>query len=131
MADTRRPLSPHMQVYRWQVQMVTSILHRATGIALAVGTLLVICGLLDLAAGEDSFNHFKSMIGSPLGIVLMIGWSWALFYHLCNGIRHLIQDAGAGYAIAQFVRSSWLSVIGSIVLTLLVWAYVLTTGGAA
>jgi succinate dehydrogenase / fumarate reductase cytochrome b subunit len=120
-----------MQVYRWQVQMVTSILHRATGIALAVGSLLVICGLLDLAAGEDSFNHFKSMIGSPLGMVLLIGWSWALFYHLCNGIRHLIQDAGAGYAIAQFVRSSWLSVIGSIVLTLLVWAYVLTTGGAA
>jgi succinate dehydrogenase / fumarate reductase cytochrome b subunit len=131
MADTRRPLSPHMQVYRWQVQMVTSILHRATGIALAVGSLLVICGLLDLAAGEDSFNHFKSMIGSPLGMVLLIGWSWALFYHLCNGIRHLIQDAGAGYAIAQFVRSSWLSVIGSIVLTLLVWAYVLTIGGAA
>jgi succinate dehydrogenase / fumarate reductase, cytochrome b subunit len=131
MADTRRPLSPHMQVYRWQVQMVTSILHRATGIALAVGSLLVICGLLDLAAGEDSFNHFKSMIGSPLGMVLLIGWSWALFYHLCNGIRHLIQDAGAGYAIPQFVRSSWLSVVGSVVLTLLVWAYVLTAGGAA
>jgi succinate dehydrogenase / fumarate reductase, cytochrome b subunit len=131
MADTRRPLSPHMQVYRWQVQMVTSILHRATGIALAVGSLLVICGLLSLAAGEDSFNHFKSMIGSPVGLVLLIGWSWALFYHLCNGIRHLIQDAGAGYAIAQFVRSSWLSVVGSIVLTLLVWAYVLTAGGAA
>jgi succinate dehydrogenase / fumarate reductase cytochrome b subunit len=131
MADTRRPLSPHMQVYRWQVQMVTSILHRATGIALAVGSLLVICGLLNLATGEDSFNHFKSMIGSPLGMVLLIGWTWALFYHLCNGIRHLIQDAGAGYAITQFVRSSWLSVIASVVLTLLVWAYVLTTGGAA
>jgi succinate dehydrogenase / fumarate reductase, cytochrome b subunit len=131
MADTRRPLSPHMQVYRWQVQMVTSILHRATGIALAVGSLLVICGLLDLAAGEDSFNHFKSMIGSPIGMVLLIGWSWALFYHLCNGIRHLIQDAGAGYEIVQFVRSSWLSVVGSVVLTVLVWAYVLTTGGAA
>ena len=131
MADTRRPLSPHLQIYKWQVQMVTSILHRATGIALAVGSLLVICGLLSLAAGEDSFNHFKSMIGSPVGMVLLIGWSWALFYHLCNGIRHLIQDAGAGYAIAQFVRSSWLSVVGSVVLTLLVWAYVLTAGGAA
>jgi succinate dehydrogenase / fumarate reductase, cytochrome b subunit len=131
MADTRRPLSPHMQVYRWQVQMVTSILHRATGIALAVGSLLVICGLLDLAAGEDSFNHFKGMIGSPLGMVFLIGWTWALFYHLCNGIRHLIQDASAGYAITQFVRSSWLSVVASVVLTLLVWAYVLTAGGAA
>jgi succinate dehydrogenase / fumarate reductase cytochrome b subunit len=131
MADTRRPLSPHLQVYRWQVQMVSSILHRATGIALAVGSLLVVAGLLHLAAGEDSFNHFKGVIGSPVGRVLLIGWSWALFYHLCNGIRHLIQDAGVGYAINQFVRSSWLSVILSIVLTVLVWAYVLMAGGAA
>ena len=131
MADTRRPLSPHMQVYRWQVQMVSSILHRATGIALAFGSLLVIYGLVQLAAGEDSFNQFKSIIGSPVGMLLLIGWSWALFYHLCNGIRHLIQDDGAGYAIAQFVRSSWLSVAGSIVLTVLVWAYVLMAGGAA
>jgi succinate dehydrogenase / fumarate reductase, cytochrome b subunit len=131
MADTQRPLSPHLQIYKRQVQMMTSIVHRATGIALAVGSLLVVGGLLHLAAGEDSFNHFKSIIGSPVGMVLLLGWSWALFYHLCNGIRHLIQDAGAGYAIPQFVRSSWLSVAGSIVLTVLVWAYVVTAGGAA
>lgn len=131
MADTQRPLSPHIQVYRWQVQMVSSILHRATGIALAVGSLLVVCGLLKLAGGEDGFNQFKGLVGSPVGLVLLFGWSWALFYHLCNGVRHLIQDAGAGYAIPQFVRSSWLSVIGSIVLTALVWAYVLMAGGAA
>lgn len=130
MADTRRPLSPHLQVYKWQVQMVTSILHRATGIALAVGTLLVLWGLLALAAGEESFNQFKTIAGSPVGLVLLFGWSWSLFYHLCNGIRHLVQDAGAGYAIPQFVMSSWLSIVGSIVLTLAVWAYVFT-GGAA
>jgi succinate dehydrogenase / fumarate reductase, cytochrome b subunit len=131
MAQTQRPLSPHLQIYKWQVQMVTSILHRATGIALAVGTLMVLWGLLSLAAGEDAFNQFKVCMSSPLGMILMIGWTWSLFFHLCNGIRHLIQDAGAGYAIAQFVRSSWLSVIISIVLTLLIWAYVLTAGGAA
>ena len=131
MADTQRPLSPHLQIYKWQVQMLSSILHRATGIALAVGSLLVIAGLLHLAAGEESFRHFKSIVGSPVGLILLFGWSWALFYHLCNGIRHLIQDTGAGYGIAQFVRSSWISVIASIVLTLLVWAYVLTAGGAA
>ncbi|MHB1059393.1 MAG: succinate dehydrogenase, cytochrome b556 subunit [Rhodanobacter sp.] len=131
MADTQRPLSPHLQVYRWQVQMVSSILHRATGIALAVGTLLVVCGLMHLAAGEESFNHFKGIIGSPVGLVLMFGWSWSLFYHLCNGIRHLVQDAGLGYGISQFVRSSWLAVIVSIVLTVLVWAYVWMAGGAA
>ncbi|WNL47946.1 succinate dehydrogenase, cytochrome b556 subunit [Dyella sp. BiH032] len=130
MADTRRPLSPHLQIYKWQVQMMTSILHRATGIALAVGTLLVLWGLVSLAAGEDSFNQFKTCVGSPIGLVLLFGWSWSLFYHLCNGIRHLVQDAGAGYAIPHFVRSSWLSIVGSLVLTVLVWGYVLT-GGAA
>jgi len=131
MAEKQRPLSPHLQVYRKQVQMMTSITHRATGIALAVGGLLVVCGLLQLAAGEESFNRFKGIIGSPVGMLLLFGWSWALFYHLCNGIRHLIQDAGFGYEIPQFVRSSWLSVAGSIVLTLACWAYVLTAGGTA
>ena len=131
MADTRRPLSPHLQIYKWQVQMVTSILHRATGIALAVGTLVAVWGLVSLAAGEDAFNQFKACAGSPLGIILLIGWTWALFFHLCNGVRHLVQDAGAGYAIVQFVRSSWASVIVSLLLTLIVWGYVLSAGGAA
>ncbi|WP_426689712.1 succinate dehydrogenase, cytochrome b556 subunit [Rhodanobacter ginsengiterrae] len=131
MADTQRPLSPHLQIYKRQVQMMSSITHRATGIALAVGSLAVIGGLLHLAAGEESFNHFKGILGSPIGMILMLGWSWSLFYHLCNGIRHLIQDAGMGYSIPQFVRSSWLSIIGSLVLTVLVWGYVLMAGGAA
>lgn len=131
MADTRRPLSPHLQIYKWQVQMVSSILHRATGIALAVGTLLVVWGLLALATSETAFGQFKSCIGSPVGIILLVGWSWSLFYHLCNGIRHLLQDTGACYAIPQFVRSSWLSVVVSLVLVILVWGYVLTCGGAA
>ncbi|MDE1894368.1 MAG: succinate dehydrogenase, cytochrome b556 subunit [Pseudomonadota bacterium] len=131
MADTQRPLSPHVQIYKWQVQMTTSIVHRATGVALAVGTLLVVAGLLHLAAGEASYAHFKEIAGSPPGLILLFGWSWALFYHLCNGVRHLLQDAGFGFEIAQFVRSSWLSIVASIVLTVLVWAYVLMHGGAA
>ncbi|KZC38936.1 MULTISPECIES: succinate dehydrogenase, cytochrome b556 subunit [Rhodanobacter] len=130
MADTQRPLSPHLQVYRWQIQMVTSILHRATGIALAIGTLLVVWGLLALASGEATFAQFRICIGSPLGLILLLGWSWALSYHLCNGIRHLVQDTGAGYAIPQFVRSSWLSVVGSVVLTVVIWAFVLIGGVA-
>lgn len=131
MADTSRPLSPHLQIYKWQVQMLTSILHRATGIVLAIGSLIVLWGLLALAGGSEAFARFASCVGSPLGMVVMFGWTWAFAYHLCNGIRHLVQDAGAGYAIAQFVRSSWLSIIGSFVITLLVWAFVLTSGGAA
>ncbi|MCP1374911.1 succinate dehydrogenase, cytochrome b556 subunit [Dyella lutea] len=131
MADTSRPLSPHLQIYKWQVQMLTSILHRATGIVLAIGSLIVLWGLLALAGGSEAFAQFASCVGSPLGMVVMFGWTWAFAYHLCNGIRHLVQDAGAGYAIAQFVRSSWLSIIGSFVITLLFWAFVLTSGGAA
>ncbi len=131
MANTQRPLSPHIQIYRWQAQMVSSIVHRATGVALAIGSVVVVYGLLKLAGDEAGFNEFRSLVGSPIGMVLMLGWSWALFYHLCNGIRHLIQDGGAGYAITQFVRSSWLSAIGSVVLTAMVWAYILTVGGAA
>lgn len=131
MADTRRPLSPHLSVYRWQVQMVTSILHRATGIALAAGLLLVAWGLIALAGGEEGFGRFTAFVGSPLGIALLVGWSWALFFHLCNGIRHLIQDGGHGYGIAQFVRSSWVSIIASALLTALAWTCVLNLGVAA
>ncbi|MBU6246919.1 MAG: succinate dehydrogenase, cytochrome b556 subunit [Xanthomonadaceae bacterium] len=131
MADTSRPLSPHLQVYKWQVQMLTSILHRATGIALALGTLIIAWGLAALAGGRESFAPFAACVGSPIGLLVMFGWTWAFAYHLCNGIRHLVQDTGAGYAIPQFVRSSWLSVIGSLVITALVWGFVLATGGAA
>jgi len=131
MADTQRPLSPHLQIYKRQVQMMTSIVHRATGVALAFGSLLVVAGLIHLAAGDESYSHFKGVVGSPIGMILMLGWTWALFYHLCNGIRHLLQDAGFGYEIPTFVRSSWMSVAGSIVLTVLAWGYVLTSGGAA
>ena len=130
MAQTDRPLSPHLGIYRWQVQMVSSILHRATGIALAAGTLLVAAGLLTLAAGPAPFAGFVAFCASPLGLMLLLGWTWALSYHLLNGVRHLLQDAGLGYAVAAFVRNSWLTVIGSLLLTILVWAWVLPGGGA-
>jgi succinate dehydrogenase / fumarate reductase cytochrome b subunit len=131
MAETGRPLSPHLQVYKWQVQMMTSILHRATGIALAVGSLLVLWGIVALASGEEAYGVFHAFAASPLGMILLLGWTWALCFHLLNGIRHLVQDTGAGYAIASFIRSSWTSIIGSLVLTVLIWAYVLLAGGAA
>ena len=126
-----RPLSPHLQVYRWQVQMVTSILHRATGMALAVGLLAMVCGLLALAAGPERWEAFAACVGSPLGKLVLFGFSWALAYHLLNGIRHLVQDAGYGWSIPDFVRSSWISVIGSIVLVVVVWGIVLMRWGQA
>ena len=120
-----------MQVYRWGVQMTTSILHRATGIVLPIGLLAMVWGLLSLAAGPDRWLAFTECVGSPLGMVILFGFSWALAFHLINGIRHLVQDAGQGYAIPEFVRSSWLSVIGSFVLVALAWGVALAHGGHA
>jgi succinate dehydrogenase / fumarate reductase cytochrome b subunit len=126
-----RPLSPHLQVYRWQVQMVTSILHRATGVVLVLGSLLMVCGFLSLAAGAPEWARFSDFARSPLGFLILFGWSWALAYHLLNGIRHLVQDAGYGYAIDSFVRSSWVSIVGSLLLTAMIWmAAMLQWGGA-
>jgi succinate dehydrogenase / fumarate reductase cytochrome b subunit len=131
MAPTVRPLSPHLGIYRWQVQMVSSVLHRATGIALSVGLLAVTWALVSLAAGPDAWQLFTASASSVIGIILLVGWTWSFFYHLCNGIRHLLQDAGLGYRIfyrgkhnvnhTQFVHSSWWSLIGSIVLTIIAW----------
>ena len=127
----QRPLSPHLQVYRWQVQMVTSILHRATGVALVAGALGMVWGLVALAGGPDRWAVFAECVGSPLGQVVLFGFSWALAYHLLNGIRHLVQDAGAGFDIPDFVRSSWISIIGSVLLVALAWGFVLSTWGQA
>lgn len=131
MASTKRPLSPHLGIYSWQVQMVTSIVHRATGIALVAGSILLLIALLALAAGPAAFSTLRDFCSSWIGIVLLLGWTWSLSFHLLNGIRHLLQDAGLGFRIEQFVRSSWLSIIGSVVLTVLVWAFVLLYGGGS
>ena len=131
MDPSPRPLSPHLGIYRWQVQMVTSILHRASGIVLAFGSLLVLAGLLSLAAGRDAYAGFSAFLAWPLMQVLLLIWTWAFAFHLCNGVRHLLQDAGLGFAKPVFVRNGWLVVVASLLLTLAVWAWVLTRGGAA
>ena len=129
MATRERPLSPHLQVYRKQVQMMTSITHRITGVALAVGILGLVWGLLALAAGPERWASFTACAGSPLGLLVLFGFSWALAYHFINGVRHLVQDAGNGFAIPDFIRSSWISIVGSIVLVVLAWAFVLMRWG--
>src|SRR5688572_18935869 len=126
-----RPLSPHLQVYSWQVQMVTSILHRATGVVLSLGSLLLVCAFLSLAAGPQEWARFSEFARSGLGFLILFGWSWSLAFHLINGIRHLIQDAGYAYAIEAFVRSSWISVFGSLLLTALIWVLAMMQRGAA
>ena len=132
MANRERPLSPHLTVYRWQVQMVTSILHRITGVVLTLGSLLIAWGLVALAGGEASWNDFIAFARSPLGFLILFGWTWAFAYHLLNGVRHLVQDMGKAVRVEQFVMSSWAAIIGSLVLTGLVWvAVILQRGGSA
>lgn len=126
-----RPLSPHLQVYERQVQMMTSITHRATGVILAIGALAFVYGLMALAGGAQRWTAFADCLGSPLGRVLMAGFSWALAYHLINGIRHLLQDGGLGFAVPDFVRNSWISIVGSVVLAALGWVVVLSHWGQA
>jgi succinate dehydrogenase / fumarate reductase, cytochrome b subunit len=121
MPSPERPLSPHLQVYRWQLTSVLSILHRASGVALSVGTLLLVYWLIAAAAGPQSFATAQGFVGSILGRVLLLGWSWALFYHLCNGIRHLFWDAGRGFELKTVYASGWTVVGASVVLTLVAW----------
>ncbi len=121
MSKSDRPLSPHLQVYRFQWTMALSILHRITGVALAVGTLLLVWWLVAAASGPEAFATVQGFIGSILGRLLLFGWTLALFYHLCNGIRHLFWDAGYGFELNVAYRSG-LAVLGaSVALTLISW----------
>jgi len=123
MATGGRPLSPHLQVYRPQLTSVLSILHRITGVALAVGTLLLIWWLAAAAGGGGSFATVQTAIGSWIGRLLLFGWSFALFYHLCNGIRHLFWDAGRGFELSTVRASGWTVVIAASALTLAAWIW--------
>lgn len=121
MANVERPLSPHLQIYRWPVTMATSILHRATGCGLAAGTVLLAWWLVAAAAGPEYYAMVQACLGSWLGRLVLLGFSWALFYHLLNGIRHLFWDAGHGYSLPVANKSGWAVIIGSVVLTVLAW----------
>ncbi len=131
MAQADRPLSPHLQVYRPQITSTLSILHRITGVGLALGTLLLAYWLIAAASGADAFASAQALVGSWLGMLVLFAWSVALFYHLCNGIRHLFWDAGLGLEIASVYRSGWTVLIVTAILTIVAWAIGLTVMGAA
>lgn len=121
MKTQDRPLSPHLQIYRWQWTMLYSILHRMTGVGLAVGSLLLVWWLLALADGPDAFATAQGVIGSIVGQLLLFGWTWALMYHLGNGIRHLVWDAGYGFDldVARLSGHAMAGITGA--LTILIW----------
>jgi succinate dehydrogenase / fumarate reductase cytochrome b subunit len=121
MRTDPRPLSPHLQIYRWQLTSVLSILHRLAGIALTVGTLLLVWWLVAAASGPEAFDTVQWFLGSWLGLLLLFGWSVALFYHLCNGLRHLWWDTGSGLDLRSVYVSGWAVLAGTAVLTILAW----------
>lgn len=116
-----RPLSPHLGVYRWQITMTLSILHRASGVALSVGSIVLAWWLTAAAVGGDYYEWVAGILGSPVGLVFLAGWSIAFFYHLGNGIRHLLWDAGIGLEIRQFYFSGWSVVAFTVVATVIAW----------
>ena len=123
----RRPLSPHLQIYRPMLTMMMSIVHRITGIALYAGTLLLAWYLIALASGPDAFDTAAWFLNSIVGQIILLGFTWALFHHLLGGIRHFLWDAGYGM---DHPAREWLAqgtLVGGLVLTAVVWfvAYVL------
>jgi succinate dehydrogenase / fumarate reductase cytochrome b subunit len=117
----RRPLSPHLQVYRPQITSVLSIMHRASGIVLSAGTLLFVWWLVAAARGEAAYAAVSWFLRSPLGVILLVGWTAALWYHFCSGLRHLAWDAGWGFTLPVVHRSGWAVVIATAILTVLTW----------
>jgi succinate dehydrogenase / fumarate reductase cytochrome b subunit len=130
MGPANRPLSPHLDVYRWQFTNTLSILHRLTGVVLAAGALVLTAWLVALAAGPDAYLRVVGILGSPPGVLLLFGWTLCFFYHLCNGIRHLCWDAGRGFDVATARSSARVVIVAAGLLTVLFWVLVLMGGGA-
>ena len=124
-----RPLSPHLQIWRWSVTMATSILHRATGIALYAGSVLLVLWLLGGALTEGFYDGVTGFLGSPFGILILVGFTWAQMFHLSNCIKYLIWDSGRLLQREVAKKTAWGVLMASFVLTALVWLVALSVGG--
>jgi succinate dehydrogenase / fumarate reductase cytochrome b subunit len=115
-------MSPHLQVWRWHITMLTSILHRVTGVGLYLGGLIAAAWAISLAAGPESYATFKALLGSPLGKFVMLGMTLSVFYHLANGIRHLVWDFGYALDLKSANASAWAVFGFTLAATLATWA---------
>jgi succinate dehydrogenase / fumarate reductase cytochrome b subunit len=134
MAGTKaplRPISPHLQVYRWPIPMMMSILHRITGVGLYFGTLLMVWWLLAAGSGPNAYGKMGAFINSAFGRLILFGYTWALIHHMLGGIRHLIWDTGYGFAQNEREALSLATIVGSAVLTIALWVvgYLVIGGG--
>jgi succinate dehydrogenase / fumarate reductase, cytochrome b subunit len=121
MSEPTRPLSPHLSVYRWPLTMTLSILHRVSGIALSAGFAAFALWLIVAGSDADAYNRFLALINSLPGRAMLAAWSFAFFFHLANGVRHLFWDAGYGFEKAQANASAWAVIVFTVLLTLGYW----------
>ena len=117
-----RPLSPHMTIYRWPVTMMTSITHRATGVGLSVGAIILAWWLVSISSGPEGWQSFHAVSDTPIGLLVLFGLTWALVYHFLNGIRHLAWDLGYGFDKREAERNSVIILALSIILALAAFA---------
>ena len=128
-ARPERPLSPHLQIYRPLINMVMSIVHRITGAALYFGALVLAWWLIAASLGPAELDAVNGYLGSWLGQIVLVGLLWSLIHHALGGIRHFIWDVGRGYELATIDLLSWLTIVLSIVLTIVVWGIVIIVRG--
>lgn len=121
--SAERPLSPHLQIYRWPVTMGTSILHRVTGFGLALGTLILAWWLVAAAMGPSAYATFQAVANHWFGLFVLFGFTVALVFHAVNGVRHLFWDLGAGFAVPTANRSGLLVYGLTVLFTWIIWAF--------
>ena len=133
MAETKRaverPLSPHLGIYRMQITMLMSIVHRITGGALYFGTILLAAWLVSAAMGERAFAKVNALFGHPLGKLVLFGYTWAVVHHMLGGMRHLLWDTGRAMDIRSADILGWLTILGSLSLTAMLWVVGLSLRG--
>ncbi|MAP18918.1 MAG: succinate dehydrogenase, cytochrome b556 subunit [Aurantimonas coralicida] len=125
---TARPLSPHLSIYRFRPTMAMSILHRITGSALYVGTLLFVWWLVAAASGPEAFSYASAFFGSIIGRIILFGYTWALLHHMFGGIRHLIWDTGIGLSKETSTKLAQATLVASLALTLILWVGIVVFG---
>ena len=116
-----KPMSPHLSIFRPYPNMVLSIMHRITGVVNYWGSLLLTAWLISAAMGDAEFNAVSSFLGSPIGLIVLIGFTWTVMHHMLGGIRHLIWDSGKGFSLPVVRALSWATLFGSVTLTAVIW----------
>jgi succinate dehydrogenase / fumarate reductase cytochrome b subunit len=124
-----KPMSPHLSIFRPYVNMVLSIMHRVTGVVNYWGSLLLTAWLISAAMGEQQFNAVSSFIGSPIGLIILVGFTWSVIHHMLGGIRHFVWDTGHGFSLSTVRALSWATLFGSVTLTGLLWFVALSQWG--